>query len=289
MSSYNERFQFEDPLGPRSACRVTRYRAKRKSAQVARSTHCDDFPVLPNHDDTEFRDHDYRLEMGLHQTDEENDQQEVQNTDVNEPPEERRDTCGAHMHSSDSSQSEEHETTETLMLTPPIVRENIAEYEEDFLSEGSVPASSNRPLYEGSRLSVAASGVLVQKFAMRHKVTKEALGDLLQLLKIHCPTSNLCISSVHRLKKLFPDLEYKPVFHYFCSECLEEVTDVETCQQCTNPVCQHDLSQLNSVSSFIELPIDQQLKAILERELSRVHNIDVNPYNHVMRGLKWKP
>lgn len=45
------------------------------------------------------------------------------------------------------------------------------------------------PLYEGSSLTCASSGVLVMKYAIKHNITK-ALSDLLDLLRLHCPKPN---------------------------------------------------------------------------------------------------
>jgi hypothetical protein len=45
-------------------------------------------------------------------------------------------------------------------------------------------------------LTLSASSILVVKFKMRHGLTKEALSDLLKLIK-PCPTPNLCCRSMY--------------------------------------------------------------------------------------------
>jgi len=62
-------------------------------------------------------------------------------------------------------------------------------------------------LYDGSLLTVAASCVLIKKFALRHDLTKVAIGDLLQLIRMHCPQPNHCPTSVYRFNKQLGDLE----------------------------------------------------------------------------------
>ena len=46
------------------------------------------------------------------------------------------------------------------------------------------------PLYEGSALTCASSSILMLKYAMKHNITKDALADLLNLIKLHCPKPN---------------------------------------------------------------------------------------------------
>ncbi len=92
------------------------------------------------------------------------------------------------------------------------------------------------PLHEGSSFTVCSSSVLVMKCKMRHNLTQEALADLLQLLNLHCPSPNQCPSSVYLFNKQY---------------------------------CGSDLSVPDSASSFIEVPLDSQLRVLLERK-SRV-------------------
>ena len=56
----------------------------------------------------------------------------------------------------------------------------------------SAATNSSALLYDGSQQTVSASSVLVLQFKMKHKLTQEALGDLLELLKLHCPSPNKC-------------------------------------------------------------------------------------------------
>ncbi len=248
MSSYNERFKFDDPLGPRSASKSTRYRAKRKRVCEA-------------------------VDLSLSQPEGEGDHERIEYPQQGLRPISYVGSTVIDMAvDAEESETEENETGEHQIsessMVPPLVRDNVPHVDEDFLLEDNILSLSRSDtlLYEGSRLNVTASSVLIQKFVMRHNITKEALADLLKLLKIHCPSPNLCLSSVYQFKKQFPELEYKPILHYFCNQC---VTDVANCEEC---VCGASLSQLNSVSSFIELPLDQQLKAILER---KSHNYSV--------------
>ena len=87
----------------------------------------------------------------------------------------------------------------------------------------SVATNSSALLYDRSQLTVSASSVLVLQFKMKHKLTQEALGDLLELLKLHCPSPNKCFQSVYLFTKQFHELKLPVTFHYFCSSCLRIV------------------------------------------------------------------
>ena len=123
----------------------------------------------------------------------------------------------------------------------------------------------DNPLFQGCPLTVTSSSVLIMQYKMRHNLTNVAIVDLLKLLKLHCPNPNQCVPSLYMLNKRFIELKYKIKLHYFCSSCLQEVTD-SSIAICPNDSCMHNLAQ-NGISSFIEIPIEPQLKAILERKL----------------------
>ena len=116
-------------------------------------------------------------------------------------------------------------------------------------------------LYDGSPLTAATSAVLMMKFKAKHKLSNEGLQDLLNLIKLHCPTPNKCIASSYLFNKQFG--KKSEIIHYFCNSCFQTVdNDAEVCP---NELCNNNLSY--SRSSFTEVPIIPQLKRLLEREL----------------------
>ena len=126
-------------------------------------------------------------------------------------------------------------------------------------------------LYSGSSVTVPSSCVLIMTYKMKHNLTQEALADLLHLIKLHCPLPNQCPSSVYHFNKLFHDVQYPVDFHYFCSSCLHIVKPSKEVRVCGNPQCSKDLSTDDSVSSFIEVPVEYQLKILLERKYSMTY------------------
>ena len=238
-SSYNERFAFADPRAQQSASRSTRHRMKKRrkameeeSSTSQLSAHDEERgPLLP--DELQCSEDEQREPLPL----------ECSEDEEREPL------------SPDELQCSEDE--ERVPLPPDELQ--CLEDEEQELS--SVPAH----LCKGSSLSVSSSSVLIMKFKMRHNLTQEALADLLQLIKLHCPSPNQCSSSVYQFKKHFPDLNYPIVMHYFCSRCLHAVESVTESRTCSNAHCGSDFSVADSVSSFIEVPLDCQLKVLFER------------------------
>jgi hypothetical protein len=106
-------------------------------------------------------------------------------------------------------------------------------------------------------LTVATSALLVMKFKAKHKVSNEGLQDLLNLIKLHCPTPNRCIVTSYLFNKQFG--KNLGVSHsYF------QTIDIEA-EVYPNELCRSNLS--DSRSSFTEVPIIPQLKRLLKREL----------------------
>ena len=119
-------------------------------------------------------------------------------------------------------------------------------------------------LYESAPITTATSGVLLMKFIMKHRITQEALTDLLKVLQLHCPSPNNLPTTIYYFKKQCKDLYYPINYHYFCSKCLAEVS-IES-EVCKNSLCESIFKDVHSKSSFIEIPISLQLKCILERK-----------------------
>ena len=102
------------------------------------------------------------------------------------------------------------------------------------------------------------------KYKVRHNLTQAALLDLLRLLEAHCPLPNNCLTSTYKFNKHFCSLKYPVVFHYYCVSCFQEV-EVGT-HICPNLLCKAELDK-KTLSTFIQIPIESQLKSILESKL----------------------
>ena len=118
-------------------------------------------------------------------------------------------------------------------------------------------------LYEGSTLTTSASSLLVMQFKRYQFMSKEGVGNLLRLIRLHCPSPNQCPSSLYLFNQQFQEAKLSVIPHYFCSTCLQKIDDGHVAH-CPNPRCGRDITVNGGMASFIEVPIEQQLKAILE-------------------------
>ena len=258
-SLYNERFSFHDPLSKTSACRKTRHRSKSEAK-------C----VLPRHNETNHDiAHESATEIISDDTVHSDDKMMVEADSEN--------YCLSHIESNDRDFVEYDQTDNPQSLEFDLMMatdEELTEFEEDDKDNELAIECINTPsyslddqqqlLYKEASLSTAASNVLMMKYAVKHKLSWEALADLLQLVKLHCPFPNNVPSTLFHFKKHFKDLEYPTKHHYFCSACLSEAS--ENAKVCSNRECSCNLNESASLSSFIEVPVDLQLKSILERK-----------------------
>lgn len=133
--------------------------------------------------------------------------------------------------------------------------------------EGTEPKSSKNtgyhPLYRNAPISVAESLLLIMTFANRHKITGKALGDLLTLISLHCPSDiqTECLQNLHKFKQFFDDSS-PLLLHKYCSACFMTVESTDT--QCKT--CEANVLMEGSTSFFIEVPIEAQLKRLFAKE-----------------------
>ena len=121
-------------------------------------------------------------------------------------------------------------------------------------------------LYKGSSLTMSASNILVMAYSMKHNLSNEAIGDLLQLLKLHLPNPNNCVGSAYSFKKQFAvNSTPKVDHHYFCSKCFQNVEP--SVLVCPNVDCGEDLSLNGNLASFMEVSIEDQLQRLLACKL----------------------
>ena len=128
------------------------------------------------------------------------------------------------------------------------------------------PSSCDAMIFQNCPLTVTSSLLLIKKYQMRHKLTQEALSDLLQLMRLHFPTPNLLPSSLYLFNKQLPLLGQPLEYTYFCSRCLQELSSKDE-SVCSNSSCGYSLSGARAISSFIEVPLEPQLLTLLQSTL----------------------
>ena len=182
--------------------------------------------------------------------------------------------------------SDQELLTETAYLLGDFYSEEISDNaisEEDFTidvgAEAVIPSSvdddqlssaptdldtivSNNPvLFNDCPLSLSTSTILIKKFQLRrHKLSQEALSDMLELMKLHFPVANNFPGSLYLFNKELPFDSNGLEFVYFCSHCFSEITEsAECCIHCNKLLCDK-----GSISSFIEVPLQSQLITLLQ-------------------------
>lgn len=123
----------------------------------------------------------------------------------------------------------------------------------------------NVPLYNGAPITLAESLFLILTFTMRYQLSGECLQDLLVLVSLHCVYPNLCKTSVYLFQKHFSNLKTPIVFHKFCGKCnfllKGEDSSRETCI-----ICSSELTGVNGIEYFIEIPLIEQLTNLFGRK-----------------------
>lgn len=287
-SAYNERFLFDDPLSKWSVCRSTRSRVKK----LKTSTATGDLSAACSSVQEDFG-WTFTGEEGVTAKQDEGFTCDYEATDLtsSSPSVNQRgleDQAGLSItHIAETADNPNHtnylnfmDHPQTLeysdLITPlpfshemPLDAEEDGETAEINLDETMTERHDNsshheNKLYRGAPITTASSSILLMKFIMKHRITQEALTDLLKILQLHCPSPNSLPSTVYYFKKQFRDFQYPISYHYFCSKCFAEVSTES--EVCNNSYCNSTLTEAHSKSSFIEVPIDLQLKCILERK-----------------------
>lgn len=268
-SEYNERFSYSDPLHRHSSSRTTRYRLRKKRqlsvntrgpSNKRRSLHglsedaasaeslADD---LPDVDCTE--DVDGRVFPDEIETECENINDSAEDITVDNSDSETEDSSvWQYEFDSDGEGAVGQNTSENDMAVTVLK-------DQQCMSERAATM-----LYEGSSLTVACSSIMMMNLKMKHNLTDTCVEDILKLIKFHCPTPNNCVRSVYLLKKFFQESKYPVVYHYYCDKCYTEVCNSDSV--CPNMCCKQVMTSNEGKSSFIEVPIEDQLKNLLGRK-----------------------
>lgn len=121
------------------------------------------------------------------------------------------------------------------------------------------PNSSSESLYNGSRISVGVSLLLIMTFVMRHGLTSMALSDLLVLIELHCLLPNACKTTLKSFRNFFSHLKKPVVLHYYCNYCAHYIGSkkVDSCNICHK----------RDIGQFLQIPLVQQLHNILHGKI----------------------
>ena len=114
--------------------------------------------------------------------------------------------------------------------------------------------SLQRPLYAGAPLSTEESLLTTYLYAIRNKLSYEAIAQLIKLIELHITSPNSFPRSVYTLKKYLSNMATQKI-QKFCSFCFKEVPN--DCKQCSRRACKQI-----ALSYYAILPIEDHLKEI---------------------------
>ena len=114
----------------------------------------------------------------------------------------------------------------------------------------------NDPLYPGATITVKITMILILAFVTRHKLTNEAISDLLYLLNILCPKSTKCCSSLYKFKKYFDYLVTPVTFCYYCPDCAVTV-NYPTDKICV--ICKKVFRSIHELCYFLHMSVTNQI------------------------------
>ena len=123
----------------------------------------------------------------------------------------------------------------------------------------------NQPLFNGSRITLGVSLLLIMTFVIRHGISANALTDLLALIEIHCLLPNCCPRTLRAFRNFFKKSKDPVMMHYYCSFCGAYCgkTQVKKCKLC----------ECEKISHFLQIPIEDQLRNILTGKCITKHCI----------------
>ncbi|XP_053391217.1 uncharacterized protein LOC128554033 [Mercenaria mercenaria] len=121
---------------------------------------------------------------------------------------------------------------------------------------------SNQQIYHGHHMTVHASMVMILMFTLCHNVSGTQLADLLTLISAHCLYPHPGIRSLYMFKQYFASMKSPLKKHFYCAKCHASIE--EHTQECQ--VCHCDLTAAKAKQYFIEIPVETQLKNLLEKK-----------------------
>ena len=137
-----------------------------------------------------------------------------------------------------------------------------AEQETDSGAEQQEPNEYDEPLYPGAAITVSIAMTLLLAFIVCHKLSNEAIADLLYLIDHICPNPNRCCRTLYKFKKFFSFLAIPFNCCYYCAQCFNPISDV-ILRACG--VCKTVINSVKDLSYFIHIPISDQIRTLFAR------------------------
>lgn len=161
---------------------------------------------------------------------------------------------------SDSETSEEESERDIELTSTSSDSENENEtsdnVDDDFMKNDDEKNDDDVPLYEGANVSKLGALIVIMLFSLRHKLSGQALIDLVKVLRALLPDGHKFVTSAYLLKKYFADLfgEPAPKKHSYCGNCLGRIRWGQA--ECTKDKCRNAKKK---IEHFLELDLHMRL------------------------------
>lgn len=132
------------------------------------------------------------------------------------------------------------------------------------ITDTQIESQSKKLIYPNARITNATSMLLIMTFAVIHKLSGEAIKDLLTLIDMHCLIPHALIQSLYKFKKYFGMLKHPIKKHHYCPSCIIPI-DTQ-CSNCPNASCEKTFASNDNKPFFVEIPIFDQLKTLFNRK-----------------------
>lgn len=96
--------------------------------------------------------------------------------------------------------------------------------------------SLDTPLYRNSPVTLYTTLLLILAFSLSHKLTKDALSDLLSLLNVIILKPHSLPTSLYKFYSILKLDQAASIRHYYCPSC-EQPLDSKSTSKCPSPSC----------------------------------------------------
>ena len=118
----------------------------------------------------------------------------------------------------------------------------------------------DKALYPGTSISLHVALVLILAFVVNHKISNEALEDLLSLVSALILPSNILPKTLYKFYKYLNMKQSDIIRCYFCPSCQHPIDEPEGVISCPNSVCDKVFSSIADISYFVRLPLEKQIQ-----------------------------
>ena len=123
--------------------------------------------------------------------------------------------------------------------------------------------AADAPLYPGASITVNVTMLLLLAFTVRHKLTNEAIADLLYLIDIICPQPNNSCKTLYNFKKFFSYLIIPVKYCYYWPNCINPIDDLAAA---ACPVCKKIFTSIKELCYFLHFSLQDQIKSLYARK-----------------------